>query len=101
MKKLFNVITQTYTLSKQYEVQQNCNSMLIANIGGDPVTVDGKLLLPGVVGQLSITSNIIGDSFAIGGNENEVYNKRTVVVSFAGTGANPLLEITQKYFEPA
>ena len=99
MDRKFNSITQLYTQSQQYDVTRNCNSLLVTNIGGDPVTVDGKLLLPGTVGALSITSNILGDSFAIGGNENEVYNKRTIVVRFAGTGANPLLEVTQKYFE--
>ena len=99
MDRKFNSITQTYTLSRQYDVQPNCNALMVANIGGDPVEVDGKLLLPGTVGALSITSNIMGDSFAIGGNENEIYNKRTIVVKFAGTGANPLIEVTQKFFE--
>ena len=99
MDRKFNSITQLYNLSQQYDIMSKCNSLLVTNIGGDPVTVDGKLLLPGTVGALSITSNILGDSFAIGGNENEIYNKRTIVVKFAGTGANPLIEITQKYFE--
>lgn len=99
MYNKFSDHTQTYTLSQQYNVQPNCNSLLVTNIGGDPVTVNGKLLLPGIVGQLSITSNILGDAFAIGGNENEVYNKRTIVVRFAGTGANPMIEVTQKFFE--
>lgn len=99
MDRKFSSITQSYNLSQQYDVMRNCNSLLVTNIGGDPVTVDGKLLLPGTVGALSITSNVIGDSWAIGGNENEVYNKRTIVVKFAGTGANPLIEVTQKFFE--
>ena len=100
MYKKFNDITQTYTLSQQYDVQPLCNSILITNIGGDPLEVNQKLLLPGVAGQLSITSNVLGDSCALGGNEGEVYNRRTIQIKFAGTGANPLVEVTQKFYEP-
>jgi len=97
----FNDITQTYTLSQQYDVQPLCNAIMVANIGGDPVEVNGKLLLPGVAGQLSITSNVLGDSYALGGNENEIYNRRTIQVKFSGIAANPLIEITQKFYETA
>lgn len=99
MDRLFDDITQQYALSNQYEVQPLCNAIMIANIGGDPVFVNEKLLLPGTLNQLSITSNVMGDSYSLGGNENEVYGKKSIVVRFSGTGTNPLVEITQKYFK--
>lgn len=96
----YSDITQQYTTSQQYDVEPNTNSILVTNIGGDAVQVNDKLLLPGTVGSLSVTSNILGDSFSIGGNENEVYDRRTIVVKFLGVGANPLLEVTYKYYKP-
>ena len=97
--RLYDDITQQYATSGQKETEKLCNSILITNIGGDPVFVNNKLLLPGVSGQLSTTSGILGDSFSLGGNEGEVYAKRTIVVAFAGTAANPLIEVTQKYYQ--
>lgn len=94
----FNDITQNYSRSDQYEVQPNCNSILVTNIGGDQVLVNDKLLLPGTAGQLSTTSGLLGDSFSLGGNEGEIYSRRTIVVKFLGAAANPLIEVTQKYF---
>jgi len=89
---LFEDITQVYNASGRYEVQSFCNALLFTNIGADAVTVNGKLLLPGVVG----TS--LGDAFGLGGNEYEVYAKKEITVIFA-TVVNPLLEVTQKYFK--
>jgi hypothetical protein len=99
MDRIYDDITQQYSVSNQYEVQPLCNAIMCANIGGDPVFVNEKLLLPGTLNQLSITSNVMGDSFSLGGNENEVYGKRSIVVKFSGTGANPLLEVTQKFYK--
>ena len=96
----YNDITQQYNTSRQIETEILCNSILVTNIGGDVVSVNGKLLLPGTLGSLSTTSNILGDSYSLGGNEGEIYDKRTLVIVFAGTGANPLLEVTQKYYLP-
>jgi len=95
---IFSDITQQYATSGQKETEKLCNSILVTNIGGDVVLVNEKLLLPGTLNQLSTTSNILGDSFSLGGNEGEVYDKRTIIVKFLGTGTNPLVEITQKYF---
>lgn len=94
----FDDITQQYSRAGQFEVQPNCNSILFTNIGGDPVEVNDKLLLPGTLNQLSTTSNILGDSFSLGGNENEVYSKKTFTVKFLGIGSLPLIEVTQKYY---
>lgn len=95
MKKEFQYfedITQVYTSSGRYEVQPNCNALLFTNIGLDAVTVNGKLLLPGIPGTT------LGDTFGLGGNEGEVYNKKEITVIFA-TVAGPQLEVTQKYYK--
>lgn len=95
--RTYDDITQNYSRSGQYEIQAECNSFLVTNIGGDAVEVNDKLLLPGVAGQLSTTSNVLGDSFSLGGNEGEVYGKKTFTVKFLSSVA-PLIEVTQKYY---
>jgi len=91
--KYFDDVTQIITRSNQYEVVPNCNAIIFTNIGADTVLVNEKTLHPGTVGS------ILGDSFAIGGNEGEIYKKKTYTVKFATT-VNPILEVTQKYYLP-
>jgi len=95
MKKefiLFDDVTQVYTASGRYEVQPYCNSILFTNTGADIVRVNEKILYPGTVGS------ILGDTFGLGGNENEIYAKGAFTVIFASV-VNPALEVTQKYYK--
>jgi len=87
----FDIITQIYNRSGQYEVVDNCNGLTVTNVGADTVIVDGRTLYPGTVGSIQ------GDSFTIGGNEGEIYNKRTIVIAFQAA-VGPAVEVTQKYY---
>jgi hypothetical protein len=89
--RYFDDNTQIITRSGQFEIQENCNAVMFTNIGADTVLVNEKTLHPGTVGS------ILGDSFAIGGNEGEIYKRRTYVVRFSTT-VNPMLEVTQKCY---
>jgi hypothetical protein len=92
MLRKYDVFTAVYNRSATYEVVENCNAITFTNIGADIVTVDGKILYPGTVGT------ILGDSFSIGGNENEIYSRRLIVVAFVAGATAPALEVTQKYY---
>jgi len=87
----YDVFTQVYNISGNVEVVEQCNGIVVTNIGADIVTVDGKILYPGTVG----TS--LGDSFTVGGNEGEIYRRKLIVVAFAAT-TGPAVEISQKYY---
>jgi hypothetical protein len=89
--KYFNVLIQTYTRQQDIEVNDRCNGWTARNIGDDTVTINGIALLPRIAPGLS------GESVSVGGNETEIYTGR-LQVSFAGVGANPLVEVTQKFF---
>lgn len=90
-RQYFDQFTEIVNKSGVHEVVENCNSITFTNIGADIVTVDGKVLFPGTVGS------ILGDSISIGGNQNEVYNRKIITIAFTTT-VNPQLEIIQKYF---
>jgi hypothetical protein len=91
MDRVYDDITQVYTQSGRYAVQDNCNSILFTNTGADTVEVNGKTLHPGTVGS------ILGDSLALGGNQNEIYGKKEITIVFLTT-VNPIIEVTQKYY---
>jgi len=93
-ERRFDITTQVYNRSGQYEVQQLCNSLRVTNTGNDAATVDGIILYPGTIGSVQ------GDGFTIGGNAGEIYAKRSIVILFAGVGLLPAIEVTQKYYTP-
>lgn len=82
----------TYQTTQRVEVTRNCNGITFTNIGDTIVTVEGMVLYPGTVGT------ILGDSRTIGGNEGEILHKKQIVVTFNTGGANPNIEIIQKYY---
>lgn len=88
----FDTITQTYNASGKISVVRNCNGITVTNLGDEAVTVDDRILYPGTPGS------ILGDSYTIGGNGGEIYNKRILNIYFAGGGVNPKVEVTQKYY---
>lgn len=69
----------------------NCNGFIATNTGDDIVTINDRVLYPGVPG----TSN--GDSISIGGNFGELYFGN-LKVAFSGIGANPQITIEQKFY---
>jgi hypothetical protein len=87
----YNISVNLYTRSGYVDVVKACNGFTVTNVGDDIVNVNGMILYPGVIG----TS--LGDSRSIGGNEGEVY-QGNIQVMFAGAGANPSLEVIQKFY---
>lgn len=90
----FDTNTQIFTQSQQIDIYPNCNAILFTNLGDTTVTIDEKTLFPSAT-----PATVQGDAVAYGGNENEVYNKQSVKVSFIQpVGVNPRLEVVQKFY---
>jgi hypothetical protein len=68
------------------------NAWVVENTGNDSVKVEGKTLLPSPGAGLS------GQSFGFSGNQYEIYNKNQITITFAGVGANPAVQLVQKYY---
>ncbi len=81
---------QEYGPGKAIARVQNCNGFTVTNVGDTTVTVNGRILYPGVPG----TS--IGDSVSIGGNRGEIYTGN-INIKF-GAGATPLVLVEQKFY---
>ena len=88
----YDVITQPISISGQQALVQNVNAWAVANTGDDIVQVNGKTLLPRPSPGLS------GESFGVSGNLGELYNRQYLTLQFQGVGANPQVELTQKYY---
>ena len=88
----YNVNSQQYNQNGNVSLDIYCNGWTAINIGTTLVTVNGIPLNPGTPG----TNN--GESFAIGGNEDEIYTGR-ITLAFSGVGTNNVL-IIQKFYIP-
>lgn len=87
----YNYVVTTEYESGNKEVVKYCNSITFTNTGDEIVRVNDMILYPGVIGVS------LGDSRSIGGNFGEEYCGN-IRVQFAGGGANPALEIIQKFY---
>lgn len=82
---------QPYNESGFVKRVQNCNGFIAVNTGDEIVTVNDRILYPGVPG----TNN--GDSVTIGGNVGEIF-LGNIKITFAGGGAAPEVTVDQKYY---
>jgi len=87
----YNISTTIKNESGFVDVVPNCNGFTFTNVGDVIAEVNGMIVHPGVIG----TS--LGDSRGIGGNEFEIYSGN-IKISFTGVGANPAIEIVQKFY---
>lgn len=87
----YNTTTNNYFKSAVVDVMKNCNGFTFTNVGGKIARVNGMIIYPGVPG----TS--LGDSRSVGGNEGEIYKGR-IQIAFEAGGANPNIEIVQKFY---
>ncbi len=88
----YNISIHTITTNQPVSLSPTCNGWTAINIGGvgaAVATVNGIPLNPRLV------ANANGESFSIGGNENEVYSGR---IDVAFTGANGILLIIEKFY---
>jgi hypothetical protein len=78
----------------EFLLDKNCNSFMVENTGDTVAIVEGKRLLamPG--------AGVAGQSFSVSGNAGEKYTGRLRVEFATPAGANPQVEITQKFFIP-
>lgn len=90
-RQKYNVTPVTINKSGFVDVIKNCNGFTVTNTGDDTVQVNDQIFYPGVIGTN------LGDSRSYGGNENEIF-VGSIKVAFAGVGANPAVEIVQKFF---
>lgn len=87
----YNITVNTYTAPMQITRESLCNGATITNTGDKTARINNILLYPGVIGS------VLGDSVSIGGNENEIYTGQ-LTLSFEGAGANPSVQVIQKFF---
>lgn len=90
----FDTITQRYTRSGYIDVVDRCNAIILTCVGDTQVRVDEIVLNPSVT-----PATVLGDSFVIGGNENEIYAKKVLQLTFVvPVGAAPQLQVVQKFY---
>lgn len=82
---------QPYTISGYLKLVPNVNGIKVTNTGADLVFVNDEPLYPGLPGTA------IGDSITIGGNLGEIF-LGTVDIRFSGTGTNPQVLATIKFY---
>lgn len=88
----YNILTGTYSQDGDVKTEPFCNGYTVRNIGDTLVIVSGMAILPALV------PGTPGESVAVGGNLGEIFIGRLTVRFAAPIGANPLVEITQKYY---
>lgn len=88
----YNFSVLTYTDSTPVEVDPQCNSLNFINTGATLATVNGIPINPGIAG----VSN--GESFSIGGNQDEIFKGRIDIDFPNGAGS---VTVVQKYYLPA
>ena len=93
MKRYFNIITILVNKTGSVDLNKDCNSVTVTNVGDVIATVNNQIIYPGTVG----TS--LGDSRTWGGHQDELYNG-TIRVSFAvpTAGVQPAIEVVQKVY---
>lgn len=92
--KNYDFDTQIYTASGRIPVYPKCNGITITNTGDNTVTVENITLYPGTPGSIQ------GDSFTIGGNEEEILQKKQLTIAFnAPATPGQKISITQKYYK--
>lgn len=88
----YNTETGIYTKSGYVDVMPKCNGYTFTNLGDAIAFVNDMVVYPS-----STPATALGDSRSVGGNEGEVY-KGILRVRFDVAGANPKLEIVQKFY---
>jgi hypothetical protein len=88
----YNITYNRYSSSQEIPREELCNGFTIINIGDTIATINGKILFPSTT-----PATDQGDSFSVGGNAGEIY-KGQLNLSFAVGGANPLVEVIQKFY---
>lgn len=89
--KYYTIYAQDVKISGEVMVQPNCIEWLAVNLGDDPVRVNNVYLLPRLMAGLS------GASFSPEPNEDELWANPLNVI-FMGTGANPWVQIIQRFY---
>lgn len=81
-----------YTEGAYITVEDNCFAFMFTNIGGDKAFVNDMVIYPS-----STPTTALGDSRSISGHILDTYKGR-IQLRFAGTGANPKVEIVQLFY---
>lgn len=89
----YNVSVSRYTKATSVQRMELCNAVQVNVIGDTNVLFDGKLLFASAT---PLTDQ--GDSLTIGGNEGEIYYGNIDIAFVTPLGANPLVEVIQKYY---
>lgn len=89
----YNISYSRYTGPTSIQRQELCNGFMVTNIGDTDATINGKILFASAT---PLTDQ--GDSVTIGGNEGEIYYGNLDIAFVQPIGANPLVEVIQKYY---
>lgn len=79
-----------YNIGQSFKPYKGCNAIIITNTGDGIITVNGRVLYPGVPG----TRN--GDAFTYGGNALEIFEGIVNVAVISG--AAPEYSVEQKFY---
>jgi hypothetical protein len=88
----YNISTVNYNSGGVITRDTPMNGFTVTNIGDTAAMVNGMLIGP------AIPPAVVGDSISIGGNENEQFVGHLTLSFVIPLGANPLVEVVQKFF---
>lgn len=79
-KLVFDISSKTVNGGSAVDIPDNCNAILVVNIGTVLVTVNGFPLNP----PLAPGAN--GESWTLGGNRGEIIQRKELDIQFAAAG---------------
>lgn len=94
-RQKYNTETGIYYKSGFIDVVNNCNGYMFTNTGDTIAELNGMVIYPG---DLTPGSEALGDSRSVGGNEGELFVGTLRLIFRTPLGANPRVEIVQKFY---
>lgn len=91
--RLVNVTMNRYSISGSIPVVSLNNGFVATIIGDTAAQVNGRLMFPSLT-----PATVLGDSRSWVFNRDEIYTGSIEIIFLAPIGANPLIEIEQKFY---
>jgi hypothetical protein len=92
-ERLYNITVAPYTSSQDVPVVERCNGYTVTNVGDTIAEVNGMVIFPSAT-----PATDLGDSRSVGGNVGEIYRGNIRLLFRQPLGANPAVEIIQKFY---
>lgn len=91
----YNISVNFYNAGNQgfINIQKNCNSIMVTNLGDTIATINGIVLFPSAT-----PATVAGDTLEITGNELDSFKGNLKLAFNFPVGASPLVQIVQQFY---